>query len=831
MADIIYRFSTKAMPRVGDTIKDEGLKSIGQVVKIDQKTGNALVRYKNLRVRTKDHLPQEQMQQAPPEAVPQGPPPEAGPIEPYGAQVLKRIHQDTAALLADYEEMMGALDNEAVKGHMTEKMKLLTREISMVEKLFKKTYKELGPLNGQDPNAPVDESMEELPPDEESFPDESMGDVDQKYADPLNDNAMMPADSTPRDYPSSEEAAIGSGFKCLLCGVPGCACGAKAFFVLAGKDTPGQKAHTVRTAQPGKDPGVYDIVTEFQYTPQEQSQHHLSEPLSRVRNSQDYATRGPKEELDVYDEYTRSYSPQDTLEYHNNAEKPVDESKFPSQRVDKTLPGHMKVHTNYRAVPNKIADPNSWYPQQDSPGGYTIIRTDSENAQGDNPSELGPDYSHYMGVNTGPKETLDTLTSNQQRKISNIGGTVSASNNAEKPIDESKFPSRQKAVRPLPGERNQYDHTVKAMPGTDLWHEQEVEEQLAEPAHLASQDDSLTNHWALEPAHEPKVREAVDFLKEISDPLSMFEDEHRMKAYHYHKTLEPIGSISGSDGISGSKAVSRRIRQTDREAQNREAQAPKVEQGGRTFDSEQEARLAGSRSFITPDETSVTPNKDKDMDSATSNGGGMSGGMGQGMNDLNPEEDYMTKYLEGKKKIAEASGYFKELAFEKAFGDPHRQKALLHSSALETLFNITTGENNVGDGLGPDELWDYASFTTGKKGWGDIQEDNQEPPGEYTPKEIAAGYGEGWEDGPNFGNSSQFVPTRNRTTAESFPSLRDFDLTESGTTDEQVRRLLYMTTDSTDYDPNLKSLEDSLIAQEDEFQKLTKTLESLVKFL
>lgn len=52
------------------------------------------------------------------------------------------------------------------------------------------------------------------------------------------------------------------------------------------------------------------------------------------------------------------------------------------------------------------------------------------------------------------------------------------------------------------------------------------------------------------PHHKSSVGEAAGYLKEIGEPNSNFDDEARMKAYHYHKTLDGIGQIQREAGKS-----------------------------------------------------------------------------------------------------------------------------------------------------------------------------------------------------------------------------------------------------------------------------------------
>ena len=60
-------------------------------------------------------------------------------------------------------------------------------------------------------------------------------------------------------------------------------------------------------------------------------------------------------------------------------------------------------------------------------------------------------------------------------------------------------------------------------------------------------EDTEPKAKGLEPHEVQHVNEAAGFMKELAQPDSPFEDEHRMKAYHHHKNLEPIGMEDDGD--------------------------------------------------------------------------------------------------------------------------------------------------------------------------------------------------------------------------------------------------------------------------------------------
>src|SRR5439155_1520147 len=93
---------------------------------------------------------------------------------------------------------------------------------------------------------------------------------------------------------------------------------------------------------------------------------------------------------------------------------------------------------------------------------------------------------------------------------------------------------------------------VSAGAGTDVG----AEEGQAKPGHTAtgSEIPGEPGYEEAQPkpggttqslvAHEKAaVGEAAGYLKELGEPTSQLDDEGRMKAYHYHKTLDGIGQV------------------------------------------------------------------------------------------------------------------------------------------------------------------------------------------------------------------------------------------------------------------------------------------------
>lgn len=156
-----------------------------------------------------------------------GTPPEAveadieqQPDEPVGAQVLRRVHQDSSALLEEYDSWLSVLEHEGVKTHLTAQLERLEECLTETEELFNSEYSELQGLDG----AMEEEAPAETPAE---APDET---PDGKDMDEPDDTNAVPADSgTPPDDSDDE-----SGEKALR---------------------NGKKKHLKKSADPAKVPG------------------------------------------------------------------------------------------------------------------------------------------------------------------------------------------------------------------------------------------------------------------------------------------------------------------------------------------------------------------------------------------------------------------------------------------------------------------------------------------------------------------------------------------------------------------------------------------------
>jgi hypothetical protein len=115
--------------------------------------------------------------------------------EPYGAQVLRRMHEDHKHLLSDYDELAGPMEHEAVKKHLTKTLEGISSHLDETEGLFKKHYKDLPPLADSldDPDNATEEDATEATDVE--------GDTKE-----IDDPDAIPTDSGEEELESSDEA-------------------------------------------------------------------------------------------------------------------------------------------------------------------------------------------------------------------------------------------------------------------------------------------------------------------------------------------------------------------------------------------------------------------------------------------------------------------------------------------------------------------------------------------------------------------------------------------------------------------------------------------------
>lgn len=153
---------------------------------------------------------------------------QSGP-EPYGAQVARRLHEDSSILMKDYDEMIGLLDHEGMKAHLQKTLEGMEGNMTKLEDMFSQSYPHLKALGESDDmdtgdmeegedfetkdvmddDLPLDGDIpldDDLPPDDGSMDD--MKDIggDAVPADSFDEDA---------DIPDPDEVATGMATKSL----------------------------------------------------------------------------------------------------------------------------------------------------------------------------------------------------------------------------------------------------------------------------------------------------------------------------------------------------------------------------------------------------------------------------------------------------------------------------------------------------------------------------------------------------------------------------------------------------------------------------------------
>lgn len=140
---------------------------------------------------------------------------------PLGAQILKRMHEDAALLMQEYDSWMPTLEHDKVKGHLQAALENLESLMSDTEALHSKHYKDLPPLGG---DAAMEEGEDFETKDGDELPDEVEGDVEIEtkdgeeldediYDKDVDDPDAIGADSDEEEVPTPDEVVEGMDTK------------------------------------------------------------------------------------------------------------------------------------------------------------------------------------------------------------------------------------------------------------------------------------------------------------------------------------------------------------------------------------------------------------------------------------------------------------------------------------------------------------------------------------------------------------------------------------------------------------------------------------------
>ncbi len=189
-----------------------------------------------------------------------------------------------------------------------------------------------------------------------------------------------------------------------------------------------------------------------------------------------------------------------------------------------------------------------------------------------------------------------------------------------------------------------------------------------------AKDMGMEDDGSLKDHEKGYMGEASGFLKELAQPESELNEEGRFKSYHYHKTM---------DGIANYKAAGDPNRQAPTTLPENDDSDPMSDDAIENDFKGMKKRRKSDPARQAP--TTLPENDDSDP-----------------MND-DPLKDEMSKDMHPHRAAAgKASGFFKSLSGERAFGDPHRKAC---ESMAKSLDDVTASGNDNGgetdDGSGP----------------------------------------------------------------------------------------------------------------------------------
>lgn len=140
--------------------------------------------------------------------------------EPYGAQVLRKLHDDFSMLMKEYDDLMGPLENEVVKQLLVKLLQGMEKNLTEYERAFEKSYPDIQGLVDTK-ELDEEEEIDDVEDEEIEETDAELGDVEEKNLDKKRrkrmDDPALPSDSVSdeREYdePSADEVVEGMGIR------------------------------------------------------------------------------------------------------------------------------------------------------------------------------------------------------------------------------------------------------------------------------------------------------------------------------------------------------------------------------------------------------------------------------------------------------------------------------------------------------------------------------------------------------------------------------------------------------------------------------------------
>lgn len=222
---------------------------------------------------------------------------------------------------------------------------------------------------------------------------------------------------------------------------------------------------------------------------------------------------------------------------------------------------------------------------------------------------------------------------------------------------------------------------------------------------VAPEPDSISNYFG---DFEPQVREAHDFLGELSNTTA-FDDHSRQKSFHYHKVLE---SIVGAQSKKKEKGLPAGVKGGDKDPRPTPYQ---MQTENSHVDPTPHNRAAEQKPHSQPVYEIEPPRQtyrygDKDMSDPSM--GTQSNSSGSYTPDAsagfvnNPMTPGVKELAPHHKACHEASAYLGKMSRERAYGEPHRQEAKYHFDSLYPFLQSIDEANINTGGTGQKSLLD-----------------------------------------------------------------------------------------------------------------------------
>lgn len=153
--------------------------------------------------------------------------------EPFGAQVLRRVHEDHSLLIQDYDEMIGVLENPRLQQFMVDTLQGIDQMLSAIEQMFSEEYGHLAPLDGAMPIEPAPAMSGEAigeqaaPVEEETVEEEAVSPEKKPVGKALPRKSDKDVTNSQSDALPANSGMKGSSY-CKVCGRANCICPAVA---------------------------------------------------------------------------------------------------------------------------------------------------------------------------------------------------------------------------------------------------------------------------------------------------------------------------------------------------------------------------------------------------------------------------------------------------------------------------------------------------------------------------------------------------------------------------------------------------------------------------